>query len=120
MDARAELDQRKVPTSTEDLRQLRPSLDAHLVTVQGSDYEFVEVGLAERLATNLGVAIDEAESFDDDQRATLGAAAAYFVSSKDAESDLRSPIGLEDDAFVVNEAFTLIGRDDLHVSVLEP
>lgn len=120
MDARAELEQRKVPTSIEDLRQLRARLDAHLAKVQASDYEFVQVGLAERLATNLGVAIGEAENLDDDQRAIVGAAVAYFASSSDAESDLRSPIGLEDDAFVVNEAFTLIDRDDLTVSVIDP
>lgn len=120
MDAQAELDQRKVPTSIDDLRQLQPRLDEHLAKVQAAEYEFVQVELAERLAANLAKAIEEAESLDDDGRATLGAAVAYFVSSKDAESDLRSPIGLEDDAFVVNEAFALIGRSDLDIDVLEP
>lgn len=120
MDAQAELDKRKAPTSIEDLHQLRPRITEHLAQVQAVDYEFAQVELAERIATNLGDAIDGAEGLTDDARATIGAAVAYFVSSKDAESDLRSPIGLEDDAFVVNEAFQLIGRDDLAIDVLEP
>lgn len=120
MDAQAELDKRKGPTSVDDLQQLRPRLDEHLAKVQNVDYEFAQVELAESIATNLAAAIDGAESLDDGARATLGAAVAYFVSSKDAESDLRSPIGLEDDAFVVNEAFALIGRSDLDIDVLEP
>lgn len=120
MDAQAELAKRKVPTSIDELSQLRPRLIEHLAKVQAVDYEFAQVELAECLATNLAAAIDDADDLDDDARATLGAAIAYFVSSKDAESDLRSPIGLEDDAFVVNEAFALIGRSDLAIDVLEP
>ncbi|MEO6987703.1 MAG: DUF1232 domain-containing protein [Aquihabitans sp.] len=120
MDAQAELAKRKVPTSIDDLRQLRPRLTDHLAKVQAVDYEFAQVELAERLATNLAAAIDGAEDLSNDDCATLGAAIAYFVSSKDAESDLHSPIGLEDDAFVVNEAFSLIGRSDLAIDVLDP
>ena len=120
MDAQAELDQRKVPTSIDDLRQLRTRLNEHLAQVRAADYAFVQVELAERLATNLTEAIEGADRLDDDGRATVAAAVAYFVSSSDAEDDLHSPIGLEDDAFVVNEAFSLIGRTDLAVDVLEP
>lgn len=120
MDAQAELDQRKVPTSIDDLGLLRTRLDDHLAQVQAADYEFVQVELAERIAANLAEVIDGANDLDDEARAVVGAAVAYFVSSKDAESDLRSPIGLEDDAFVVNEAFALLGRADLAIDVLEP
>ena len=120
MDAQAELDKRKVPTSVDDLDGLRPRLAEHLAQVQNVDYEFAQVELAERIVANLNTAIDGAEDLNEEALDTLGAAVAYFVSSKDAESDLRSPIGLEDDAFVVNEAFLLIGRDDLAIDVLEP
>lgn len=120
MDAQAELAKRTEATSLEQLAEQRIRLDEHLVKVRASEYEFVQADLAERIATNLITVIEDGGSLSDAARATVRAAVTYFVASHDAEDDLLSPIGFEDDAFVVNEALTLIGRADLVVSVLEP
>lgn len=119
MDAHAELEQRMRPTTAADLEALRPVLADHVASVEARAEERsnVEVALAHDLAAAFTTLIDEG-GLDDEQRAVLRAAIDYFVQPYDAEADLSSPIGLEDDAFIANTAFERIGRPELAVSAI--
>lgn len=120
MDAQAELDQRKRPTTVEDLADLRRQLDDHLGTIEraAEHREFVQVDLGRRLVEAFRAVLADDDGLDDDGRATVRAAVDYFVQTNDAEDDLFSPIGLEDDAFIANAAFEAVGRADLNVSAI--
>ena len=119
MDANAELEKLMRPTTAADLDALRPVLADHVASVEARAEErsHLEVALARDLAASFTALLDEG-GLDDEQRAVVRAAIDYFVQPYDAEADLSSPIGLEDDAFIANTAFERIGRPDLAVSVL--
>lgn len=119
MDANAELDTRSRPVSVEELAALRQPLVDHLATVEAkaAEREHVEVRLAGDLVAAFTTLIDD-PGLDDDQRALLAAAIDYFLQARDAEDDLSSPIGFEDDAYIANTAFERLGRTDLTVSAI--
>ncbi|MBW2524060.1 MAG: hypothetical protein JRI23_07790 [Deltaproteobacteria bacterium] len=50
-------------------------------------------------------------------RQAIQAAVRYFILEDDAESDLDSVIGLDDDAEVLNAVLAYLGRSDLTVQV---
>jgi uncharacterized membrane protein YkvA (DUF1232 family) len=54
----------------------------------------------------------------DERRAAIQAAVRYFVIEDDADSDLDSILGLDDDAEVVNAVLKHLGHDDWLVEVL--
>lgn len=119
MDANAELEKRMRPTTDADLAALRSVLADHVAAVEARAEErsHVEVALARDLASAFTTVIDDG-GLDDDQRSIVRAAIDYFVQPYDAEADLSSPIGLEDDAFIANTAFERVGRSDLVVSAI--
>ena len=55
-------------------------------------------------------ALESWDNLDDEQRAVLVDAVRYLVRTDDEEDDLRSPIGFEDDAEVVEAALDKIRR----------
>ncbi|MDQ2709009.1 MAG: hypothetical protein M3Z25_15850 [Actinomycetota bacterium] len=73
-------------------------------------YEFVDAAEAHRLYARLRDALRAWSSFDAEQRRTLSEAVAYLVRTDDQEDDLRSPIGLEDDAEVIDAALRAVMR----------
>lgn len=85
---------------------LRAALRAHLHRAEAAEQsnEFVDLPLARRLHGELSVALDDFEQLDEEQRRVLADAVAYFVRTDDDEDDLRSPIGFDDDAAVVEAA----------------
>lgn len=105
----------KQPTSVADLHVLRGQLSGHLDAIEEEsfEFEFLELDLARKIAICLNQLLDIAATFDADQRSTLRAAVTYFVKADDEENDFESPIGMEDDAEVVNEACRILGRPDL-------
>ncbi|MBX3314552.1 MAG: hypothetical protein KF906_09550 [Actinobacteria bacterium] len=119
MDANAELAKLMRPTTAGDLADLRSVLADHVAAIEARAQErsHLEVGLARDLAASFTTLIDEG-GLDDEQRSLLRAAIDYFVQPYDAEADLSSPIGLEDDAFIANTAFERLGRPDLTVSAI--
>ena len=72
------------------------------------DNEFVDAAEAIRLHMLLSQALDAWPQFDTEQRAVLADAVIYLVRTDDDEDDLRSPIGFEDDAEVVEAALTML------------
>lgn len=86
------------------------SLAEHLASVRraAEDNEFVDVAEAERLHGLLTDALRDWARLDGEQRRILGHAVAYFVRTDDEENDLRSPIGFDDDAEVIEAALEQI------------
>lgn len=119
MDANAELDTRSRPVTIEELGGLRQALADHLKVVEAraAEREHVELDLAGDLVASFTTLIDDGD-LDDAQRAVLAGAIDYFLEARDAEDDLTSPIGFEDDAFIANTAFERLGRADLNVSAI--
>jgi hypothetical protein len=75
----------------------------HLDAVRGAsaENEFVDLVQAELLHVKFGEALDDWGSYDEGQRRALREAVDYLVRTDDEEDDLRSPIGFDDDAEVV-------------------
>ncbi len=96
----------------EDPRKLVDLMEAHLARVHAAaeDNEFVDAAEAHRLHARLRDALRAWSSFDAEQRRTLSEAVAYLVRTDDQEDDLRSPIGFEDDAEVVEAALRAVMR----------
>jgi hypothetical protein len=95
-----------------DQTTLRAAMQAHLehVRTAAGDNEFVDAAEAIRLHTLLAEALDSWDDLDAEQRTVLSDAVTYLVRTDDEEDDLRSPIGFEDDAEVVEAALTKIRR----------
>ena len=66
--------------------------------------------LAVRISDDLNGLVDDWHAFDDDERAVIHAALAYFLEEHDATADV-GPDGLIDDDEVVNAAFEALGRE---------
>ncbi|MFP5021905.1 GmrSD restriction endonuclease domain-containing protein [Pseudonocardia phyllosphaerae] len=92
--------------------QLARRLAGHLRLVRSAaeEQEFVDLPLAEDLHRRLGEALNRWSDYDAEQRRVLGAAVGYLVRTDDDEDDLRSPVGFDDDAEVVEEALRRISR----------
>ena len=84
----------------------------HLEYVRAAarDNEFVDAAEAIRLHILLTEALESWEHLDGDQRVVLADAVHYLVRTDDEEDDLRSPIGFEDDAEVIEAALDKIRR----------
>ena len=110
MDAAAELSRRKRPTTLVELVDMRGSIDAHfaIVAAAGSTRDFVDVRSARRLADRLHAWLDDAASLDADGRSTLAAAIDYFIDTADAEDDLMSPLGFDDDTEIIDAAHRML------------
>lgn len=95
-----------------DAQELIRQVDAHLVRVLDAarENEFVDIAEAEQIHRRLRVELEIWHELSDDQRQALAEAVAYLVRICDDEDDLHSPIGLEDDAEVVNNALKRIRR----------
>jgi len=95
-----------------DRQALRETMCVHLEHVRAAarDNEFVDAAEAIRLHMLLSEALESWDRLDDGQRRVLADAVRYLVRTDDEEDDLRSPIGFEDDAEVVEAALEKIRR----------
>lgn len=93
---------------------LGQAITEHLAEIEGSPGDLVDRPLAREIAATLQRVIAELwTSLDAPQQRLVQLAADYFVSDDDAEADLESPLGLEDDALVLNLVLAALGRPDL-------
>lgn len=85
--------------------------DAVNLTLAAQDYarQLGDDIIAVRISEDLSSLVDEWLMLDDDERAVVHAALAYFLDAEDAKADA-SDEGLIDDDEVVDAAFTAIGR----------
>ena len=91
---------------------LREVMSAHLEHVRDAarENEFVDAAEAIRLHMLLADALESWDDLDAEQRSVLTEAVTYLVRTDDDEDDLRSPIGFEDDAEVVEAALRKLRR----------
>lgn len=100
--------------------ELRAELRAHVESIQAAahDNELLDASLALALANTAEALLAEAEARDsDDVRTLVQAAVRYFILDDDAEPDLSSVCGLDDDAHVCNAVARHLGRDDLLIRI---
>jgi len=117
MDVTAVLAAYIVDASADELSGLVESVAAHvtLVTEAAASRDFVDVGLARRLAEVLQTLVADAAQYTARERALLAGAIRYFTEHNDVSSDLTSPTGFEDDAAILNAVCVSLGRVELTV-----
>jgi len=98
------------------LRDPRQKVAAHLreLAYEALDNTAVDLGLAARIADSLLSLIEAAEDMDDSARESVRGAVDYFALNRDATSDL-DPLGLRDDAALVNDVALGLGLPSLTV-----
>lgn len=94
-------------------------VDEHLNRLEAAadEDEFVDIDLARRVAQCLHRLIGQVASGDPDEQALVAGAVDYFALTGDADDDVASPIGIEDDARVVNAVARVLGSEDLVISL---
>jgi hypothetical protein len=107
-----------VPTSAVDLVRLVRRVGTHVDRI--AEAALVEpnvaVALSLELATGLRALAGKGSELSPEQRRVAGGAIAYFLLTDDADNDVSSAIGLDDDLEVFNEACRRVGRDDLVIT----
>ncbi len=101
--------------SAEELLADRDRVEAHRRSIEsavGSGAD-IEGELADRIAHALGFLLTDAARWSFVERRVLAGAVEYFIQSDDADGDLRSDHGLEDDARVVAAVCDALDRNDL-------
>jgi len=103
----------------EEAWALAPAVRDHARAVRSAQKanEFLDADTAEQIASALIAILMDYDSFKDDHKRLIIGAIRYFVTSQDAEADLTSILGFEDDALVLNYVLEIIGREDLKVAV---
>jgi uncharacterized membrane protein YkvA (DUF1232 family) len=102
------------PSTPQDLRA---QLSAHgqEITAAAARNEFLDTRAASAIACRLSDLLDEWDALTSAHRAVLHAAVAYYVLREDAEDDLDSVLGFEDDVAVVNACLRFLGREPLTI-----
>jgi uncharacterized membrane protein YkvA (DUF1232 family) len=79
--------------------------------------EFLDVAMAERIAALLKNLLANIESYPAPKQRLIVGASRYFVRSHDAQSDLSSLLGFDDDAAVLNYVLVELGHDELRIQL---
>ena len=98
---------------------LRRAISQHCAEVEraAGKNEFLDTSLSRSLATVFETVLADWAELDTVQQAAVAAAVAYFALNEDAEDDLDSVLGFEDDALVFNACARFIGRADLSIDI---
>jgi hypothetical protein len=98
---------------------LNAEIDHYLQKVQAAlgQNEFLDVKLAHAIAARLRLLLPDYGRYPDNQKALLVGAVRYFTKDDDAEHDIHSVLGLDDDAAVVNYLLDVLGRPDLKIDL---
>ena len=88
--------------------QVRSALEAN---------EFLDVTMAERIAKLLMELLGKIESYPQPKQRLIVGASRYFVRSQDAQADLSSLLGFDDDAAVLNFVLVELGHGDLRIKL---
>lgn len=80
--------------------------------------EFLDTRAAGVIAHALTAALDDWDRLAPAQMEVLQAAVGYFVLREDAEDDLDSVLGFEDDVAVVNACLRFLGRESLSIETI--
>ena len=106
-----ELHRRSRAATVEELLGRRADIHAYVNRVRGAaaTRDFVDLRTAVRLADELEAELDRVDDLDAEGRALVWAAIDYFLDESDAEADLTSPLGFDDDADVVHAVLRQVG-----------
>jgi hypothetical protein len=107
-----------LPLAAPEAAALPAAIDEHLHAVRQARQrnEFLDLAAAEALAEGLKAFLDLYPDCSPAHRALIVGAARYFARSDDAEGDLISVLGFDDDKTVFNYVAGAIGRPDLKVA----
>lgn len=99
--------------SDAELLGLVAMLDSYLGNIRAAlgSNEFINVELGQKIWQRCHDLVSHYADLDSEGRAAVVGAVRYFVESEDAEDDLDSVIGLDDDAEVVNYVIQQTGLD---------
>jgi uncharacterized membrane protein YkvA (DUF1232 family) len=100
------------------LGELRDEVAAYLLRLEReADLdEAIDLDMAEAIARSLRGLLDHvADEGDEEAHRLVHAAVRYFILEEDAEDDLASLIGFDDDAEVVTEVAEALDRPDLAI-----
>jgi hypothetical protein len=107
--------ERLAPQGDVDVAALRRALRAHVAEGERrqADNEFLDLGLCRKLAEVGEQLLDLMPLLDGDMQAAIVVAVRYFCQTNDEEDDFSSAIGFDDDADVMRQLLTQLGRMDL-------
>lgn len=94
-----------------DATSLRERLDNHRAEVDEKAKAGFLVEKAEQAQRALRAALDRWDGLDEGRREVLADAILYVVDVDDAESDVDSPMGFDDDLDVVRTALAKVAPD---------
>jgi len=77
--------------------------------------EFLDVGMAEKIAALLKKLLGEINKYPESKKKMIIGAVRYFVKSNDAQADLTSLLGFDDDVAVLNYVLVELGHADLRL-----
>lgn len=98
---------------------LKAQIAAHLEQVRRhhGQNEFLDIDLARRIAEALNDLLDTYVAFSPDHQQLVVAAVRYFTDMDDAEPDVSSIFGLDDDARVLNFVLTQVGLPEYRIEL---
>ena len=77
--------------------------------------EFLDVAMADKLASLLVGLINKIEKYPREKQKLIVGAARYFIRSQDAQDDMRSLLGFDDDLAVVNYVLIELGHPEMRI-----
>lgn len=79
--------------------------------------EFLDVTLARQIAKRLHQLLDNYGHYSNEHQSLLVGTVRYFIKDDDAEHDMHSVLGLDDDVVVLNYLLDTLGRPELKISL---
>ena len=106
------------PLATEDAVALTTRIDEHVQAVRNAlqHNEFLDLAAAEAITHGLVALLDAYPHCLPQHQTLIVGAVRYFVRYDDAEGDLVSVLGFDDDRMVLNHVAETIGRPELKVT----
>lgn len=107
------------PVKSQAIADLKSRVDGHLAVVlqAARRNEFLDVAAAGAIHDVLSLLLEQYEELPAEHQALVAGAALYFVRSDDAEADLRSVLGLDDDVAVVNFVLDAVGWQEWRIEL---
>ena len=107
------------PTVSRKVIAQRIDLQLEKIRKAAGDNVLIDLKVCERVAESLKALLEHGDAHTPrEHKLLIQAAARYFLMEEDAQDDLSSFVGFDDDAGVVNAVARYLGRTDLIVEVL--
>ncbi len=98
---------------------LQTKLDGYLQSAQEAlrQNEFLDIRLAQEIASRLRHVLNGYGRYSVDHQALVVGAIRYFIKDDDADHDLHSVLGLDDDTAVLNHLLDTLGQPELKIQL---